>query len=128
MESVYQNDDLPDVDDLPEKVGDTEASNMMINDVNDDATSNELWDDELKRCTFTRKGVCNQHGVLGMKITIPSKKWTKLRGGTYGYRTTRVTRYRCSARKSDQKVPDNLREESTENSQRFRDSGHAVGT
>ena len=90
-----------------------------------------MCEDELVRCTFTRKGVCNQHEVPGIKFTVPSRKWTRLRGGTFGYRTTRVTRYRCSTRNSDQKVPDILGEDS--NSQRFRDytntdySGHAVG-
>ena len=85
----------------------------------------------MMKCTFTRKGVCNQHGISGAKFTISSQKWTKLRGGTHGYRTTRVTRYHCNARISDQKVRSDLRKDLTKDSQRFSDfynySGHAKG-
>ena len=124
-ENNYQSEDLPD--DLPEVCDDENASCRMMNQEKND----ELCDDEMMKCTFTRKGICNQHGIQGKKFTVSSQKWTKLRGGTFGYRTSRVTRYRCNARISDQKVPDDLRKVLTRNSQRFSDSynysGHAKG-
>ena len=129
-ENDYQKEGLPDEDDLPEECDDNNASSMMLDEEKNDVINDELCDDKMRKCTFTRKGVCNQHGISGTKITIPRQKWTKLRGGTYGYRTTRVTRYHCNARNSNQKVPSVLRKDLTENSQRFSDfcnySGHAT--
>ena len=114
-----ESDDLPD--NLPENDV-TREQGMMMNIENDDLD---------EKCTFTRKGICNQHGTIGQKITIPSKKWTRLRGGLFGYKTTRTTRYRCSTRISNQKVHSNLRKDLTRNSQQISDynnlSGHAMG-
>ena len=119
----------PESDDLPENLPENDVTReprMMMND------RNVLVDDDFEeKCTFTRKGICNLHGIIGQKITIPSKKWTKLRGGTFGYRTTRTTRYRCSARISNQKLHPNPRKVLTRNSQYSSDynnlSGHAIG-
>ena len=123
----YQSEDLPDGDELPEIFDDKNASCMMMNEKKND----DLCDDEVLKCTFTRKGVCNQHGIPGKKFTVTSQKWTKLRGEIYGYRTTRVTRYRCNVKSSDQKVPDDPKKVLTKNSQRISDSinysGHAKG-
>ena len=127
----YQKEDLPDEDDLLKECDDKNASCMMLDKEKNDIINDELCDDEMMKCTFTRKGVCNQHGISGAKFTISSQKWTKLRGGTHGYRTTRVTRYHCNARISDQKVRSDLRKDLTKDSQRFSDfynySGHAKG-
>ena len=80
----------------------------MLDEEKNDVINDELCDDEMRKCMFTRKGVCNQHGISGTKITIPRQKLTKLRGGIYGYRTTSVIRYRCNTRNSNQKVPNIL--------------------
>ena len=53
-----------------------------------------------KKCSFTRKGMCQEHQVPGEKITIPSKVWKDRGGGRgFGYVTKKSTRYICMVEK-----------------------------
>ena len=52
-------------------------------------------------CEFPKEGVCINHGTTSTKIVVPSKKWKDRGVGKgFGYVTTRVTKYICTARKS----------------------------
>ena len=59
-----------------------------------------------KKCSFTKKGVCQEHQVPGKKLSIPSKVWKDRGGGRgFGYVSKKSTRYICMVEK-------NLRRES----------------
>ena len=47
-------------------------------------------------CVFKRGGMCtNKHGIVGTNFTVVKKVWSKLKNGIYGYKSSKVVRYRC---------------------------------
>ena len=58
-------------------------------------------------CTFTRKGMCKLHKVLGTGTLVTSKVWQdRGKGRGYGYVVRKVTKYRCSVRNITPEVSD----------------------
>ena len=58
-------------------------------------------------CTFTRKGMCKLHKVLGTGTLVTSKVWQdRGKGRGYGYVVRNVTKYRCSVRNITPEVSD----------------------
>ena len=43
--------------------------------------------------TFTRDGIYNIHGIVGTKVVVSNKKWTKLKFGIFGWKHNTVTKY-----------------------------------
>ena len=43
--------------------------------------------------TFTRGGIYNIHGIVGTKVVVSNKKWTKLKFGIFGWKHNKVTKY-----------------------------------
>ena len=43
--------------------------------------------------TFTRDGIYNIHGIVGTKVVVNNKKWTKLKFGTFWWKHNKVTKY-----------------------------------
>ena len=83
---------------------------MMNNDdvVGDSMENNVGGGREDRTCTFSKRGICEQHLVAGTKLSIPAKKWKdRGRGKGFGWVTTRTTRYLCKVRKSGPTVLDN---------------------
>ena len=48
-----------------------------------------------KECNFKRGGMCTTHGCVGEKFQVSKSVWTKKKDGTYGYKQTKQTKYRC---------------------------------
>ena len=50
---------------------------MMNNDdvVGDSMENNVGGGREDRTCTFSKRGICEQHLVAGTKLSIPAKKW-----------------------------------------------------
>ena len=78
--SIDNNHDL--YDEITPSVGNTD-DNTMIN-------KNE--------CEFRRGGMCIQHGIVGTKYTVTKSKWSELKNGLFGYKKSKVTKYRCNMR------------------------------
>ena len=49
-------------------------------------------------CIFKCGGMCTVHGCKGVKFTGTEKKWCAKGDGTYGYRSSKKTKYRCQLR------------------------------
>ena len=78
-------------------------------------------DQEVMKCTFTKDGTCNDHGMKAEKLSIPTKKWAKKRGGGYGWKTVKISRFLCRAKKNLPVEPDIDRHVLPSASQDFRD-------
>ena len=78
-------------------------------------------DQEVMKCTFTKDGTCNNHGIKAEKLSILTKKWAKKRGGGYGWKTVKISRFLCRARKNLPVDPDIDRHVLPSASQDFRD-------
>ena len=99
----------------------------MSND-QDQAVSNEVMNDRgVMKCNFTKDGFCNTHGWKASKLSIPTKKWAAKRGGGFGWKTVRVTRFLCKARNDVPAEPEISTSVISSNSQeRFRDFSGSI--
>ena len=53
-------------------------------------------DDNMKNeCIFKRGSMCTMHGCVGEKFMVSKKVWERNKSGTYGYKYTKQTKYRC---------------------------------
>ena len=44
---------------------------------------------------FKRGGMCSTHGIIGTKFMVTRKVWTKLKNGMFGYKNSKVVKYKC---------------------------------
>ena len=66
--------------------------------------------------------MCIIHGWKATKLSIPTKKWAAKRGGGFGWKTLRVTRFLCKARNNTPAEPDiSTSVRSSDSQERFRD-------
>ena len=52
----------------------------------------------VDECIFKRGGMCTTHGCKGEKFSVTETKWCAKGDGTYGYRSSKKTKYRCRFR------------------------------
>ena len=99
LDTPIGNNDNDDPDDDP---GIQSFVKMNNDDVVGDCMKNNVRGGRDDRnCTFTKKGICEQHLVTGTRLSIPAKKWKdRGRGKGFGWVTTHTTRYLCKVRKS----------------------------
>ena len=107
-----------------QKVQEVMISNVLGELSNQDqAVSNDVMNDcKMIKCDFTKDGVCIIHGWKATKLSIPTKKWAAKRGGGFGWKTTRVTRFLCKARSNapaEPEIPTSVK--SNDSQERFRD-------
>ena len=108
---------------------------LVKNDVGGarEMTGNTLHDDEgvgtnIRKCTFTKSGLCEVHRVPGSKVTIPTKKWKDKGGGKgFGWVTVRTKKYQCRVKKGGPEVQLNSTDAEGLRSQMLRDVRHDVG-
>ena len=73
-------------------------------DVGDTSMAGQI----IEECIFKRGGMCTTHGCKGEKFSVTETKWCAKGDGTYGYKSSKKTKYRCRFRgvvKSDGSKP-----------------------
>ena len=100
-------------------VGDTEKLKM-------DLGNTSMAGQNEKECIFKRGGMCTTHGCKGEKFSVTETKWCAKGDGTYGYKSSKKTKYRCRLRgvvKSNGSNPGYGTEKQTVSSER---EGHNI--
>ena len=49
-------------------------------------------------CIFKRGGMCTTHGCKGEKFIVAETEWCAKVDGTFGYKSSKKTKYRCRLR------------------------------
>ena len=63
-----------------------------------DVGNTSMVEQNTTECVFKRGGMCTTHGCKGEKFVVTEKKWCAKGDGSYGYKSSKKTKYRCRFR------------------------------
>ena len=72
-------------------VGNTRTSKL-------DVGNTGMVEQSTTECIFKRGGMCTTHGCKGEKFMVTEKKWCAKGDGSYGFKSSKRTKYRCRFR------------------------------
>ena len=63
-----------------------------------DVGNTSMVEQNTAECVFKRGGMCTTHGCKGEKFVVTEKKWCAKGDGSYGFKSSKKTKYRCRFR------------------------------